>query len=898
MALLGRRQWAGWDHRSGGTGAAVHLAPAQAGAVNVRAMAPGAVRAMKVATVVVAVLALAILVPRQATAAGGQRLLAASTQTGINKIQHVVILQMENRSFDDYFGTFPGADGIPMSNGVPTVCSPDPSTGICQQPYVDHQDVNGGGPHDSNASTGDVNGGAMNGFVTQVRNSYLFGGCFGFTDPACGSFQAHPDVMGYHTASDIPNYWAYAQNFVLQDHMFEANSSWSLPAHLFDVSAWSAYCTQHDPSSCTNSLDNPAPSSSSPPIYAWTDLTYLLHKNNISWAYYVTNGTEPDCNNPATLSCAPVKQNVATPSIWNPLPDFDTVNADGQLGNDQSVSNFYSAAKAGSLPAVSWVVPSGDESDHPPSKISDAQSYVTGVVNAVMQSPDWSSSAIFLSWDDWGGFYDHVVPPTVDENGYGLRVPGIVISPYAKQGYVDHQTLSFDAYLKFIEDDFLAGQRLDPASDGRPDPRPTVRENVPILGDLVNDFDFTQSPRSPLILPVNPSTTLTELSTNVLVPSSGVLVSGARVLDAGASDNVNVNRVEFHITSGPLAGRLIATGVQTFYGWLASWDTTTVPDGSYTVDSVAYDTSGSVAYSNDITITVDNTNTPPVTAVILPSSGATLSGNTYFDATASDNIGVSKVEFHLSGGSLNDRLVATAAPTNYGWIAPWDSTTVPNGTYSLQSVAFDRAGNSTHSTGVSVTVNNPPPSTTVIIPSNYATVSGSQYLDAIASSGVTKVQYELSGNGLTDKIIGTGSATLYGWLTGWDTRTVPNGTYTVQSVASYAGGVSGTSPPITITVDNLPPTTAVARPSNGATISGSQWLDASSSADVTTVVYELTGGTLNHTIIATATPTFVGWLAGFNSASVPNGTYTMQSLASFSGGVSGTSAPITITISN
>jgi hypothetical protein len=99
-----------------------------------------------------------------------------------------------------------------------------------------------------------------------------------------------------------------------------------------------------------------------------------------------------------------------------------------------------------------------------------------------MEGPDWDSTAIFLSWDDWGGFYDHVVPPQIDDNGYGLRVPGLVISPYAKRGYIDHQVLSSDAYLKFIEDDFLGGARLDPKTDGRPDPRPDVRENQKLLG--------------------------------------------------------------------------------------------------------------------------------------------------------------------------------------------------------------------------------------------------------------------------------------------------------------------------------------------------------------------------------------------------------------------------------
>ena len=141
--------------------------------------------------------------------------------------------------------------------------------------------------------------------------------------------------------------------------------------------------------------------------------------------------------------------------------------------------------------------------------MSSGQSYVTSLVNAVMNSPEWDSTAIFLAWDDWGGFYDHVVPPTVDENGYGLRVPGIVISPYARHGYIDHQTLSFDGYDKFIEDDFLNGQRLDPATDGRPDPRPDVRENEKILGNLINDFDFSQHPSAPLVLPVHPRTTLT-----------------------------------------------------------------------------------------------------------------------------------------------------------------------------------------------------------------------------------------------------------------------------------------------------------------------------------------------------------------------------------------------------
>jgi phospholipase C len=430
--------------------------------------------------------------------------------SGIHKIQHVIVIQQENRSFDSYFGTFPGADGIPIQNGVPTVCVPMPRAQPCVRPYVDHADVNAGGPHGAANATADVNGGKMDGFAGQALAGQS--GCP--TTPACAN-AATPDVMGFHVRSDIPNYWTYAQDFVLQDHMYEPNASWSLPEHLFLVSEWSAFCTQHgDPSSCQNRLENPgAPPDYGPahpaPIYAWTDLTFLLHRNGVSWGYYVVPGSEPDCENAASVSCAPVNQNSKTPGIWNPLPYFDTVKSDGQLGNIQPVDNFYAQAKAGTLPAVSWVVPSNQVSEHPPSPVSEGQSYVTSLINAVMSSPDWPSTAIFLSWDDWGGFYDHVIPPSVDQNGYGLRVPAMVISPFAKQGYIDHQTLSFDGYDKFIEDVFLHGQRIDPRSDGRPDPRPDVRENVPILGNLASDFDFSQSPRAPMLLPVHPTTTLT-----------------------------------------------------------------------------------------------------------------------------------------------------------------------------------------------------------------------------------------------------------------------------------------------------------------------------------------------------------------------------------------------------
>jgi phospholipase C len=415
---------------------------------------------------------------------------------GIHTIRHVIVIMQENRSFDSYFGTYPGADGLPKD-----VCVPNPKTGGCDRPYHDPHLLNRGGPHTVGNEAADVGGGRMNGFVKEAERAQQ---CVDPTSPWCRK-HGKVDVMGYHDAREIPNYWDYARNYVLQDHMFEPSASWSLPAHLFMVSGWSARCANLNPDSCTNDLKHPAQppafgrTETAPALYAWTDLTYLLYRHHVSWRYYVMRGTEPDCPTGA-IRCHAVLQTPRTPGIWNPLPYFETVQQDGQTQNVTALKNYFTDARNGTLPAVSWVTPDGSVSEHPPALVSAGEAYVTRLINAAMTGPEWKSTAIFLAWDDWGGFYDHVVPPVVDANGYGLRVPGLVISPYARKGYIDHQILSFDAYAKFIEDDFLGGQRLDPKTDGRPDPRPDVRERAPVLGDLAKDFDFDQKPRPPLVL--------------------------------------------------------------------------------------------------------------------------------------------------------------------------------------------------------------------------------------------------------------------------------------------------------------------------------------------------------------------------------------------------------------
>ena len=427
-------------------------------------------------------------------------------QAGIHKIKHIIVIMQENRSFDHYFGTFPGADEIAMQNGAPVVCLPDAAGKTCARPFVEHQDRNGGAAHSSAAAAKAIDGGKMDGFVAVAAG--VKSQCKNATDPNCNeSGGAGVDrVMAYHVQSDIPNYWAYAKNFVLQDHMFEPVASWSLASHLYMVSGWSAKCSDpNDPDTCESDLARKKPKPDVETPYGWTDLTWLLNRSHVSWAYYLDGGPMQRGGRRADRHTV----NRGVPAIWNVLPQFTDVRQDKQLGNVRTLDNFFSEVKAGTLPAVSWIAPNSRDSEHPPSLVSVGQTYVTHIINTVMQSPEWDSTAIFLAWDDWGGFYDHVTPPGIDKLGYGIRVPGMVISPYARRGWIDHQTLSFDAYLKFIEDDFLNGERINPKTDGRPDPRPDVRENAAALGDLTRDFDFSQKPTPPFLLPEQPQTTLT-----------------------------------------------------------------------------------------------------------------------------------------------------------------------------------------------------------------------------------------------------------------------------------------------------------------------------------------------------------------------------------------------------
>jgi phospholipase C len=365
---------------------------------------------------------------------------------GLEKIQHFVFIMQENRSFNHYFGTYPGAEGLP-----PGACVPNPAGGPCVAPYHDTDLVNQGGAHGWANALDCIDGGLMDGFIK-------------------GSTQKPGDVLGWHDYREIPNYWDYAKLYVLQDRLFESITSYSLPAHLYMLAAQSG--------GYTGAAGQARPSS-----YSFPEITLLLGSGKIDWKYYVNRGLAAGA---ADGGEADQDVDETTYTFWNPLPAFPSVKNDAtQFSRLTDATQFYIDAQNGTLPQVSWVIPNSTLSEHPPASVATGMAYVTGLVNAVMSSPEWNTTAIFIAWDDWGGFYDHVDPPTVDQYGLGIRVPGLVISPYARQGYVDHKTYSFESWLKIVEERF----GVIPM---------TGRDNT--ANDMTDAFDFTQQPRPPVLL--------------------------------------------------------------------------------------------------------------------------------------------------------------------------------------------------------------------------------------------------------------------------------------------------------------------------------------------------------------------------------------------------------------
>ncbi len=396
-------------------------------------------------------------------------------------IKHIIIIMQENRSFDEYFGVYPGVNGIPP--GVQLTASPGSTQTVA--PYLETNLNPKGGPHSWEAAHEDYDNGKMNGFV----------------------WTSGPNAMGYYDYHMLPYYWTYASNYVLFDNFFEPVLSYSLPAHLYLVAGQSGgYVT-----------------GTAPPAFDVKTIMEELQPAGISWKYYVgTNfpgkfatglmNQDPDptdnwvignvwlnstdiANSGSSSPQSLTPDAAGTPryGLWNPLPHIASImNNPALLSNDVPGSEFYSDIASGKLPQVSWVMPAEPVSEHPNAGPMPGQKYVVGLLNTIMQSQYWKDSAIFVVWDDWGGFYDHVPPPMVDQYGLGFRVPALLISPYARQSYVSHRLYEFSSFLTLIEDQF--GLRALTNRDSS-------------ANSFRDEFDFSQSPRIPLVLdPNNPPT--------------------------------------------------------------------------------------------------------------------------------------------------------------------------------------------------------------------------------------------------------------------------------------------------------------------------------------------------------------------------------------------------------
>jgi len=368
-------------------------------------------------------------------------------------IKHVVFVLLENHSFDSVFGRFPGADGAITA----TVAGRGQFSLLHAPPYFWHDIA-----HDRSDAIGAVDNGRMDGF------SSIVGG------------DLNGDLMAYqqYEAADIPALWSYATHFTLGDHMFSPMAGSTFPNHLYSVAAQAGGIIGN-PQNWTMGWGCDSGAGSyvlrraasgkivgARPCVGFSSLADTMERAHVSWRYYADSYPHLGY-------------------LWSALDAFPSIRRTSLWQTriaDQSA--FEADALGGHLPAFSWLTPTYGASSHPPYGICDAQNWLVSKMDALMQGPDWSSTAVFVVWDDFGGFYDHVPPPVVDALGYGPRVPFLVISPYARQGYVDHTTYSFESVLKTFEE--IAD--LPPLTDRDRNAR-----------DILGAFDFDR-PAPPLIL--------------------------------------------------------------------------------------------------------------------------------------------------------------------------------------------------------------------------------------------------------------------------------------------------------------------------------------------------------------------------------------------------------------
>jgi phospholipase C len=363
-------------------------------------------------------------------------------------IEHFIVLMQENHSFDNYFGTYPGADGIPEGTCMPV--DPARQRGRCIAPFhlgtTIAQDTQLG---DSiRVARRQYNDGRMNGFVSAFRAEA------GTVEPA---------VMGYYDEREIPYYWNVADEYVLFDRFFASSHGGTLSNHMF----WTA------------ATDGELEAGGVPPggFRGISTIFDRLERRGVSWKFYVEN-YDPTITYRSRSSDEQRAQLLRVPLLG--FPSF--VDEPRLFAKIADLSEFYEDLERGTAPAVAYVAPSGS-SEHPPGSVQAGQKLVRTMIGALMRSPAWDSSAFMWTYDSSGGWYDHVKPP--DGSGFGFRVPALLVSPYARRGAVDSTPLDFAAIPRFIEENWGL--------------KPLARRDAD-AGSLTRSLDFSRPPRAPELL--------------------------------------------------------------------------------------------------------------------------------------------------------------------------------------------------------------------------------------------------------------------------------------------------------------------------------------------------------------------------------------------------------------
>ena len=333
-------------------------------------------------------------------------------------IQHIVVIMQENRSFDNLFNGFPGADTVQSGmNGTASIPLKPVSLG-------DPRDLE----HSHTQWAEDWDNGAMDGFAQS-----------GSTLP-----------YSYVPESEVEPYWALARQFVIGDRMFQSNTGPSFVAHQYMIAGQSANVVENptgsvwgcDAAPGTTAAVLGADGSELPGVYPCFDyqtIADLLDEKGVTWRYYAPASGDSFF----ILSAYQAIRHIRFGNDWN-----DNVIS--------PQSRVLTDIHHGELAQVTWIIPDFAHSDHPGSG-SEGPDWVASIVNAIGSSPFWNSTAIFITWDDWGGWYDHVAPTKVDAMGPGFRVPLLVVSPYAKHGYISHHFHEASGFISFIEHNFDLG---------------------------------------------------------------------------------------------------------------------------------------------------------------------------------------------------------------------------------------------------------------------------------------------------------------------------------------------------------------------------------------------------------------------------------------------------------